>query len=299
LHIGISRPPTPPHPIPDVDGAVVAKLAEELGFESVFYGEHPIRPVDQPGIGVHADGIPFFQDTIVMLARASAMTSTIKIGGGVFLVPEHNAVLFAKQLASIDHYSNGRLIVGAGVGWSRTECELLGGNFDRRWAQTAETIKLMKQLWTKETVEFHGEFYEVPPVQLFPQPVSKPWPPVLIGALASARAFRRIVDYADGWLPAFVTRDSIATAPEHLEDSRKLLDRLAIEKGRKPAELQITAILRGPQVDGDLRPSERVDRALLGRLRDVGVDRVAISLSTITSPEDAARALTRIADEML
>src|SRR4051812_49736767 len=87
MHIGISRPPTPPHPTPDVDGAAVAVVAEELGFESIFYGEHPIRPVDQPGQGVHADGIPFFQDTIVMLSRASAVTTRIKLGGGVFWYP--------------------------------------------------------------------------------------------------------------------------------------------------------------------------------------------------------------------
>src|SRR4051794_30666456 len=183
MHIGISRPPTPPHPIPDVDGAAVAQTAEELGFESIFYGEHPIRPVDQPGQGVHADGIPFFQDTVVMLARASAVTSTIMLGGGVFLIPEHNPILFAKQLATIDHYSGGRVIVGAGVGWSRTECELLGGNFDRRWAQTRESVLLMKRLWTEDTVEFHGEFFDVPPVQLFPQPARNP--PVLVGANAS------------------------------------------------------------------------------------------------------------------
>jgi probable F420-dependent oxidoreductase len=299
MHIGISRPPTPPHPIPDVDGAVVAQLAEELGFESIFYGEHPIRPVDQPGMGVHADGIPFFQDTLVMLARASAVTSTIKLGGGVFLVPEHNPVQFAKELASLDHYSGGRLIVGAGVGWSRVECELLGGNFDRRWAQTRETIHLMKRLWTEETVSFDGEFFQVPPVQLFPQPATKPWPPVLLGASASERSFRRIVDYGDGWLPAFVTRESIETAPEHLADSRRLLDRLALEAGRDPATIQITAILRGPTVNQDVDPAQRVDRALVGRLADVGVDRVAISMSTIRTEAEARDRLARIADSIL
>src|SRR3979411_2465550 len=130
MHIGVSRPPTPEYPVPDVDGALVAKHAERIGFESVFYGEPPIRPLNDPGRSVHAAGVPFFQDTLVMLARASAMTTTLKVGAGVFLMPEHNPVLFAKQLASLDHYSGGRLIVGAGVGWSRTECELLGGNFD-------------------------------------------------------------------------------------------------------------------------------------------------------------------------
>jgi probable F420-dependent oxidoreductase len=276
----------------------VARLAEELGFESIFYGEHPIRPVGQAGQSVHADGIPFFQDTVVMLARASAVTERIRLGGGVFLIPEHNPVLFAKQLASIDHYSGGRLLVGAGIGWSRTECEVLGGNYDRRWEQAAEAIVLMKRLWSEDTVEFHGEFFEIPPIQLFPQPARKPWPPVLIGGSSSEANFQRVIEYGDGWIPAFVTPESIATAPERLEAARRRLDALAVEGGRDPSTIQITAILRGPQIDGDMNPrgSTTVDRALLVRLAGVGVDRVAISLSTITSEDDAKAALTRIAD---
>jgi probable F420-dependent oxidoreductase len=299
MKIGVSRPPTPRHPVPDVDGAVVAELAEDIGFESIFYGEHPIHPVDQPGSGVHAHGVPFFQDTLVMLARASAMTSRIKLGSGVFLIPEHNPVLFAKQLASLDHYSRGRLVVGAGVGWSRIECELLGGNFDRRWAQTCEAIQLMKRLWTEDTVQFRGEFFDVPPVRLFPQPASKPWPPVLLGAAPSERTFRRIVAVADGWIPAFVEPAAVEGAPSLLEKSRARLDTLAVEAGREPTTIQITAILRGPQVDGDLGPGQRVDRALVARLADAGVDRVAVSLRTIHGERDAREALAHIADDVL
>jgi probable F420-dependent oxidoreductase len=299
VHVGISRPPTPPHPTADIDGAVVARLAEELGFESIFYGEHPIRPVGQEGQGVHADGVPFFQDTLVMLARASAMTSRIKLGGGVFLVPEHNPVQFAKELASLDFYSGGRLIVGAGVGWSRVECELLGGQWDRRWAQTRESIQIMKRLWSQDTAEYEGEFYSVPPVQLYPQPATRPWPPVLLAARGSARSFRRIVEYGDGWIPAFAGEDAVAQGPAHVEQGRRLLDRLAVEAGRDPASLQITAILRGPQVDGDLSPGQVVDRAVLRRFEAAGVDRAAISLPTLTCERDAREALERIAARAL
>ncbi len=296
MHIGVSRPPTPPHPVADFDGAVVARLAEELGFESIFYGEHPIRPVGQAGRSVHADGVPFFQDTIVMLARASAVTERIRLGGGVFLVPEHNPVLFAKQLASIDHYSGGRLLVGAGIGWSRVECEILGGHYLRRWEQTAESIVLMKRLWSEETVEFRGEFFNIPPVQLYPQPVTKPWPPVLVGAAGTEATFRRIIEYGDGWIPAFVSREALASAPEQLRTARRRLDAMAAEAGRDPASIQISAILRGPQIDGDLRSATNVDRSLLARLAEAGVERALISLSTITTEADAKECLTRIAD---
>jgi len=299
MHVGVSRPPTPPHPTPDVDGALVARVAEELGFESVFYGEHPVRPVDQPGTGVHRDGVPFFQDTLVMLARASAVTSRIKLGGGVFLLPEHNPVQFAKELASLDHYSGGRVVVGAGVGWSRIECELLGGDFDRRWAQTLEAVTLMKRLWREETVTFDGEFFRVPPVQMFPRPANPAGPPVLLGASASPRSFRRIAAVADGWMPAFVTRESTERAPSELEAARRELDALAVAAGRAPSDLQITAIVRGPQPGVDLPPAQRVDRALLRRIADTGVDRVAVSLSTLRSEADVEPALGRVADALL
>jgi probable F420-dependent oxidoreductase len=284
--------------VPDVDGAVVARHAEELGFESIFYGEHPIRPVDQPGIGVHADGIPFFQDTLVMLARASAVTSRIKLGGAVFLIPQHNPVQFAKELASLDFYSGGRLIVGAGIGWSKVECELLGGHWDRRWTQTRETIQIMKRLWSESTVSYDGELYTVPPVQLFPQPATKPWPPVLLGATGRTATFERIVDYCDGWLPAFASDEQLDSGPRELEAGRAVLDAAAARAGRDPATLQVTAILRGSQVDGDLGARRRVDRAMLRRYESAGADRVLISMPTISSEPDAVRALTDIAESL-
>ena len=299
MHIGISRPPTPPHPTPDVDGAVAARCAEDLGFESVFYGEHPIRPVDQAGQGVHAHGIPFFQDTLVMLARASAVTSRIRLGGGVFLIPQHNPVQFAKELASLDFYSGGRLIVGAGVGWSRTECEVLGGHFDRRWAQSVETIRIMKSLWSEETVSFDGEFYKVPPVQLFPQPASKPWPPVLIAGRPSERCLQRVVAAGDGWIPAYTTDEALRDGPAEVEEARRRIDRMCMSAGRDPSEIGITAILRGPQVDGDLGPPTVIGRDAVARFGSAGTDRVAISLPTLTSDKDAADALAQIAERVL
>jgi len=299
MRVGISRPPTPPHPIPDVDAALVARHAEAIGFESILYGEHPIRPVGDPGHGVHAHGVPFFQDTLVALARISAVTTTLKFGGGVFLIPEHNPFQFAKELASLDFYSGGRLLIGAGIGWSRVECELLGGQWSRRWTQTRETIQIMKRLWSQETAEYDGEIYQAPPIQLFPQPASKPWPPVLIGARRSDKAFARIVDFGDGWLPAFTGANDLEDGPPQIEAGRRELDRLAREAGRDPATLQISVIVRGPQIDGDLGPRQSVDRAAVARFTAAGADRVLISLPTITSEQEAKEALQRIADAAL
>ena len=97
IHIGLSRPiASPRYPVPDVDCALLAVHAENAGFESILYGEHPIRPLDDPGRGVHDHGVPLYQDTLVNLARATAMTKKIKVGGGVWLMPEHNPIAFAK-----------------------------------------------------------------------------------------------------------------------------------------------------------------------------------------------------------
>ena len=274
MKIGLNRPvAAPDYPTPDVDCALLAVHAEKLGFESIFYGEHPIRPLDDPGRGVHSRGVPLYQDTLVGLTRAAAMTKTIKVGGGVFLMPEHNPIAFAKQLATLDHYSGGgRLLVGLGIGWSQVEITLMGGRFERRWEQMREAVIIMKMLWTQERVEYDGEFWKAPPVLCFPQPKSKPHPPVLLGG-RHENLIPRIVDYADGWLPAFVTPENLAKGPAWVADWRVKLDRAAAEKGRDPREIQISAL-----VDGD------IDRDVVRRFEDTGVlERLNISLPFITS----------------
>jgi probable F420-dependent oxidoreductase len=317
MHIGLSRPPTPPHPLPDVDGALVARLAEEHGFEAIFYGEHPITPVGDPGQSVHSKGVPFFQDTLVMLARASAVTSRITLGAGVFLIPIHQPVMFAKHLASLDYYSGGRLVIGAGVGWSRVEIEVMGGNFDRRWGQTREAIEVMKALWTQDVAEYHGEFFDVPPVSLYPKPASKPWPPFLLpGPMLKAmitgeeggeqldseeflRSFRRIARFADGWFPARMGPAAMRSGPPVIAEGRRILARLCEEAGRNPSELQTTVLLRTQVHDGDLIWPELVSRDVLRAYEDVGVERCVVTIPTITSEEHAREVVERMAEALL
>ena len=117
-------------------------------------------------------------DPLIALARASAVTSTIKLGTSISLVPEHNPLLNAKQIATLDRMSNGRFIYGIGAGWLKEETEIMGGNFEHRWGQSREAILAMKELWTKDEAEFHGRFYDFPPVKCSPKPLQKPHPPV-------------------------------------------------------------------------------------------------------------------------
>lgn len=310
MHIGISRPPAPPKPYHDVDGALVARAAEELGFESVFYGEHPIRTVAGGGHSGHSAGVPYFQDTMVMLARSSAVTTKIKLGSAVFLFPVHHPILFAKQLASIDFYSDGRLIVGAGLGWNRIECEVMGGNFDRRWGQTKETIQIMRKLWTEDDVEFHGEFYDVPPISLAPKPKYPSSPPILLPGpsfeagepMDSPRcetAFKRIVQFGDGWLPFRGGMDSMKSGAKDVAEGRKVMDRLCEEAGRNPAELRTTVILRTAIEDGDLRWPELVGKDVLRQYEDVGVERCLVTIPTITDDSKVHEVLERVAEAIL
>ena len=290
LHIGLSRPiSSPPYPIPDVDCALLAVHAEQAGFESILYGEHPIRPLGDPGHSVHTHGVPLYQDTLVNLSRAVAMTKTIKVGGGVWLMPEHNPIAFAKQLATLDHYSGGgRLLVGVGTGWSFVEITLLGGRFDRRWAQMREAVTIMKMLWTQERVEYDGEFWKVPPVLCFPRPATKPHPPILLGG-HHENMIPRMVDYADGWMAAFVTPEALAGGPEKVRDWRAKTDRLCAEKGRDPKEIEFSAIMDGA-----------VDRDVLRRFEDTGaLARVNITLPPISTPEEGYAAIDRIARALL
>lgn len=299
--VGLSRPPATPYPLPDVDGAIVARHAEAAGFESVFYGEHPITPVGAPGYSVHTGGVPYFQDLLVMLARASAVTERLTVGAGVFLLPQHNPVRFAKEIACLDLYSGGgRVVLGIGTGWSPLESAAVGGRFERRWAQAEEAIGLIRRLWTEERVEHHGEFWDLPPLHCFPQPASPP-PPFLLGS-RNDHVFAKIARYADGWLPAFVTRETMETGPALVRAGRRRIAELAEKYGRNPARFQVSVIIRGEEEDGGFRPAGAPDtarRALVEQFAEAGADRVLVSLPTIRNAQEAKDAVERIAARVL
>ena len=145
-----------------IDPAILAKRAEELGFDSLWLPEHPIFPVTTVSPFPLGGPIPHFYAQIigpfVGLARASAVTQTIKLGTGICLVPERNPLLLAKEIATLDHFSGGRFIFGIGAGWVKEETESMGGDFAHRWTQTQEAIMAMKALWTKEEAEYHGSY---------------------------------------------------------------------------------------------------------------------------------------------
>jgi len=281
MNVGISVP----LPAYLVDVGAMARTAEELGFESFWCAEHPFIPVHSksrfPGSedGVIPETYSHFIDPFVALARASGTTRRIRLGTGIVLVPERHPLLLAKEVSTLDLFSGGRFLFGIGAGWLREETEIMGGDFDHRWTQTRESVLAMKELWTKTEAEFHGKYYDFPPVQSYPKPAQKPHPPVLLGGGAK-NVLQRVVAWADGWLPNRIT-------PDELRASRATLDHLAKEAGRDPSAITIS-------VHG-----QPADRELIQRLLDAGATRVIVRPVTTRSEADMVKELTRIAEVVL
>ena len=273
-----------PLPAYTVDVAFIARKVEELGFDSLWCAEHPILPVHSespfPGTG---GAIPetyrHFTDPFIALARASAVTSKIKLGTGITLVPERNPLVLAKEIAALDRYSGGRFLFGIGTGWNREETTIMGGDFDHRWSQTRESIEAMKELWTKDEAEYHGQFYNFPPVYCYPKPVQKPHPPVIVGGHAP-NVLQRIVRMADGWLPN-------RAGPAEIESSRKILDTLAEESGRDPSAISISVYGQPP------------DRELIQSFLNAGADRVVVRPEHCNTEAEMGEQLERMAEAVI
>jgi probable F420-dependent oxidoreductase len=281
MNIGISVPLPAYH----VDVGFMARKAEELGFESFWCAEHPFIPVSSgsrfPGSadGVIPESYSHFVDPFVALARASGTTQSIKLGTGIVLVPERNPLLLAKEISTLDLFSGGRFLFGIGAGWLREETQIMGGDFDHRWTQTRESILAMKELWTKPAAEFHGKYYDFPPVKSFPKPLQKPHPPVLLGGGAK-NVLQRVVAWGDGWLPNRIT-------PDELRASRATLDGMAKDAGRDPSKITIS-------VHG-----QPADRDLIRRLLDAGATRVIVRPPVVKTEAEMGTELSRIADAVL
>ncbi len=275
-----------PLPAYTLNPAFIAKKAEDLGFESIWYHEHPILPVHSESPFPSTGGeIPWtyrhFSDPYIELAMACAVTSKIKLATGITLVPERNPLLLAKEIAVLDQHSNGRFIFGVGTGWNREETTIMGGDFDHRWSQAREHVLALKELWTKDEAEFHGRYYDFPPVYSYPKPAQKPHPPVLLGGNAP-NVLQRVARYADGWLPTVAT-------PADVERSRKILDTLAVERGRDPASLGISVFGQPTETTRD-----EVDAFI-----NAGAERVSVWPVHCETEQEMGDQLERMAEELI
>jgi len=236
--------------------AELAAGLEERGFESVWAPEHSHIPLSRktpyPGGGDLPKEYYDAMDPFVVLAAASEVTKTIKLGTGVLLVQQRDVIQTAKLVASIDQVSQGRFLFGVGGGWNQDEMENHGTIYTSRFKRMRESIEAMKEIWTKEHAEYHGQFVNFDPMVARPKPVTKPHPPIHVGG-AFPQGARRAIRYGDGWIPVART-DLSEIVPKFRQ--------MALDAGRDPESIEIT--LFGLAANADQ----------LKRFAEIGVSRV-------------------------
>ena len=266
-----------------ISPAVLGPALEQRGFESIFLAEHTHIPASRETPYPLAPVLPrryaHTLDPFVTLALIAGVTTRLRLGTGICIVIEHEPIALAKQVASVDLVSNGRMLFGVGGGWNIEEMRNMGTDPEHRFKLLRERVLAMKQIWTEEEATFHGQYVNFDRIWSWPKPVQQPHPPVLIGSNgASPATFKRVLDYGDEWLPMAGT----GLDPE--------LDARLIEHMRALNE-QAAARGRGPIPVTVLAPP---DPAVIGRFQAAGVARVLLTVPTTGEAETLA-ALDRVA----
>jgi probable F420-dependent oxidoreductase len=241
----------------------LARALEERGFESLFVTEHTHIPASRrtpwPGGGTLPKEYAHTLDPFIGLMAAAAATSRLRVGTGICLVIEHDPIVLAKVVASLDLLSNGRVLFGVGAGWNAEEMEHHGTAFPTRFRVMRERIQAMKAIWTQDEAEFHGEFVNFDRLWSYPKPVQRPHPPVILGG-GGRHTLRRVVEFCDGWFPQG-RRGADAVLAE-LEELRAEARRA----GRDPKTISVSVF------------GGKADAATVERYREAGIDRVVVPL---------------------
>lgn len=263
----------------------VAQRAEELGFESVWAAEHLVFPTSfRSRYPYTEDGVPPINpatpllDPLMILAQIAAVTSRIRLGTNIYILPLRHPLVTARLATTLDVLSNGRFSLGVGVGWLEEEFVAAGVDFARRGALLRECVRALRALWTESEPEFHGRTFSFGPVKFEPKPVQKPLP-ILVGGETEA-ALKRAAELGDGWYGVRHTPDSVVPVIAKLRELRS-----AAGRDHLPFEVSV-----GPS-------AASLDRDVLARFADAGVDRV-VSLPW-TRAREAMDALARFADKVL
>jgi probable F420-dependent oxidoreductase len=240
--------------------AKVARAAEAAGFESVWTGEHVVLPDPQAPPSPARPQHPML-DPAVALAFLAAHTRRVKLGTGIIILPQRNPLVLAKELASVDVLSNGRLIFGLGAGYLKAEFDALGARFEDRGARTDEYIEVVRALWTQAKPSFAGRTVSFSGIDAQPRPVQKPHPPIVVGG-TSVHAFERALLRGNGWYG--FARDLAATQGD--------VAGIAAARARveRPAALGALEI--------SVTPPRAIDEAGARAYADLGVDRLILLL---------------------
>lgn len=268
MHTGLFIFPTDyAIPLPEL-----ARAAEDSGFESLFVTEHTHIPTSRKSPWPGGAELPMEYshtiDPFVGLGAAAAVTKTLKLGTGICLVIQRDPIVLAKEVATVDHLSGGRMLFGIGGGWNLEEMENHGTKPTLRWKILRERVLAMKEIWTNDAAEFHGKYVDFDPIWSWPKPVAKPHPPIIVGG-QGPRTLQRVVEFGDEWMPNRVRLEEL---PGRIAE----LHALAKEAGRETPGVTIFGA--------------RPDPATLERMAEAGVTRVLFGLP----PADAATVLPRV-----
>ena len=269
MHLGFSSMNTADDPAPDI----LAKTLEEAGFESLWYGEHSHIPTSRrspypPGGEMPA---PYrkMMDPYVSLMAAAAVTTDLKLGTGIALLMERELFSQTKTIATLDRLSNGRVIIGCGVGWNQEEFENCTSlPWDRRYLAMKETVLAQRVLLTDPEPAFHGELIDFDPVWCDPKAIRPGGPPVTFGAMGPL-GVKHAAQWADGWMPVDV-------AMPDMKNDLAAFRQLVRDYGRDPDDVEITLVVMAP-----------VTADLLKSYRDMGVDRcnIGVGMDNWDKPE--------------
>jgi probable F420-dependent oxidoreductase len=247
----------------------LARALEDRGYESLFFCEHTHIPTSRrsafPGGGELPKMYIHTHDPFIGLSFAAAATKTLRLGTGICLVTEHDPIVAAKTIASLDRLSNGRFEFGIGAGWNAEEMENHGTAFSTRFAVMGERVKAMKALWTQDEASFHGKYVDFDPVWSYPKPAQRPHPPILLGG-ESDHTLKRIVEYCDGWFPR-------ARGGFDVVGGTKRLREMAKAAGRDPTSLTVS-VFGAP-----------ADAAVLTQYQETGIQRALLAIPDLSRDE--------------
>ncbi|HET9692654.1 MAG TPA: LLM class F420-dependent oxidoreductase [Acidimicrobiales bacterium] len=264
--------------------AALARTAEAAGVESLWTFEHVVVPGGYESTYPYSrdgrmpgDGRAAITDPLTWLCFCGAVTERIKLGTGILILPEHNPVLLAKEAATVDRLSGGRLLLGIGVGWLKEEFDALGVPWARRGARTDGYVEVLRRLWTEEEVTLDTEWATLTRARCSPQPVQAGGVPIVVGGHSEAAA-RRAGRIGDGFYPA--------APPDRVAALLQVMRRAAEDAGRDPSAIEVTA--GDPTADPDS----------VRRYEDLGVSRVVVGVPTY-DPSQVEAAFGKLHEELL
>lgn len=247
--------------------ARVAQAAEAAGFESVWAGEHIVLPEPQEPPSPLPPTYPML-DPNIAFAYLAGQTKTIRMGTGIIILPQRNPLVLAKEMASLDVVSNGRLMFGVGIGYLKPEFDALGIPFGKKGSRTLEYLEAMQAIWSQDQPAYNGEFTAFSGVQALPHPVQKPYPPVVFGGM-TPQAFRRSITHGNGWYGFGLDVDKAKKCLAGLLEAQK--------NNERPGALGALEI--------SVTPIGRVDLDTAKRFAEIGVDRLIVLPPTQSNTE--------------